>query len=524
MRGKDLFLLSVLVLMLSGTHVCPADEGKVFEKLDDAARGLVDQLSQAAKRQSGPVVHVADDGLVYVALGAAMSVITGELLDLVTRGQAILGPDGQVLGHEETNVGVLRVDRVQAEKLALCTVEALEPGQQSAKGQVAYTRGIPTKAIAIADFLNASRTKNQLGHEFALHLAQALSARPPFTVLEREQLDTALKELGFALNDLFDPAKAQQLGKLLPSECVVLGEIFQGAGSYTVNSRIVDLETGAAVETASVGLTRSPEFDKKFGATSTGSGGPGNNHPPATNVILYAGTPTPRVRAAFAEAGLHMQEITELPRDLGPSTVPAIVLQDPACVRKGDPERIASYVETGGGVALVGVRILEGLVPGSVRGRVSTEPVAHWLGVSGVYDWPVPGIRRAGGFPPGYEGPEVLYRAVSDIRAVLTTDKWLSEYARKVLIADEDEVLGFTHTYGKGRVYWQSFVDAGPNYPQLSQYFGWAVRWVAHMSSTGSEGRVSQRDTNDRRDIPPKPRAKNEKNMIDRIVDIIRRL
>jgi len=481
------WLAFLLVLVPCLPQSALAQEAEVFEKMDEAAQAIVADLAEAAKRQSGLVVDVDELHQVYVALGAGQSVVAGELLDLVERGQAITGVNEELLGYQETPVAVLKVDRLQGEGLAVCSVESLEPGKQPAKGQVAYTRGIPTNALAVADLLNAAHQPNQLGHEFALHLGHQLSSHAPFTVLEREQLDAALKELKLGLNDLFDATKARQLGRLLPGEGIVLGEDFQGAGSYIINVRVVDLETGAAVETASVKLTRSPEFDEKFAAPypRTGGGGPGAGaFPPSTNLVLYGGQPDPRIRQAFAEAGLQIEQMTQVPEKLDPAVASAIVLQDPTCLRPGDGERIVRYLEVGGGVALVGAGPVAALAGTSADYHgFWTSSIAQWLGVSRMVSYHIRGIAPTGSFPPGYNAPRVLFRHLGEGGAYQVQDYHLSEFAHPVLVNTSwgSNCVGFTHTYGDGRVYWQTVIDGGPNYPQLSEYFAWAVRWVAHM-------------------------------------------
>jgi len=89
-------------------------------------------------------------------------------------------------------------------------------------------------------------------------------------------------------------------------------------------------------------------------------------------------------------------------------------------------------------------------------------------------------------FPPGYEGPNILFEHVAGKPAGYV--RKVSEYAHPVLRGEGGggSIVAFTHTYGEGRVYWQSFIDGGPNYPQLSEYFAWAVRWVVHIPPEGS--------------------------------------
>ncbi len=489
-------LCAVLLATMMQVSVV-AQEPRVFERLDDAAGALADQFGQSAKRAPGEVLSVDGQGQVYVAFNTAAVPMSGELLDLVERGDAITLPDGTVIGHQETPVGTLKVNRVQGEMLAICAVVTTVAGKQPAEGQVAYTKGIPTRAIAIVDFLDAQHQPKLLGHELASHLEHKLSDRPPFTLLERQQLDAALAEAKLTLSDLFDPAKAQALGKLLPSEGLVLGEVFQGAGSYVVNVRMIDLETGAFVATASASLTRSPEFDQKFSTPyqpgkSTGGIEVGGGASGGSTVILYAGEPSAQVRTAFAKAGLQIQEVSQLPSSLDPSQIRAIVIQDRTTVRQSSAQALPGYLQAGGGLVVVGGDVAEALA-GTKRGysSIRTDSISPWFGVSMLYRDDYRQALQKGSFPSGYSGPQQLWGSAAGVEKCMISERYLEQFAQAVITGRRDtDILGYTYSYGDGRVYWQSMIDGGPNYPQLAEFFAHAVRWTAHLKAATRTGQA----------------------------------
>jgi len=67
-----------------------------------------------------------------------------------------------------------------------------------------------------------------------------------FIVVERSQLDKALKELKFQHKDDFDEATAVQIGKLTAAQVVVIGNVTELEGYFYINVRGVEVSTGIA--------------------------------------------------------------------------------------------------------------------------------------------------------------------------------------------------------------------------------------------------------------------------------------
>ncbi|PIQ29143.1 hypothetical protein COW36_17875 [bacterium (Candidatus Blackallbacteria) CG17_big_fil_post_rev_8_21_14_2_50_48_46] len=75
------------------------------------------------------------------------------------------------------------------------------------------------------------------------HLA---SREQAFRVVERTQLQKAMKELGYQNTALVDPDSAVQIGKHLGARYIVVGSVTRFGKSYSLNARIVEVETAEA--------------------------------------------------------------------------------------------------------------------------------------------------------------------------------------------------------------------------------------------------------------------------------------
>ncbi len=73
----------------------------------------------------------------------------------------------------------------------------------------------------------------------------AMVSSGKYTVLERVQLDKAMKELQLQNSDDFDESQAAEIGKLAGAEHVFVGSVYRIAGLYNVSVRCVDIQTGA---------------------------------------------------------------------------------------------------------------------------------------------------------------------------------------------------------------------------------------------------------------------------------------
>ncbi len=142
---------------------------------------------------------------------------------------------------------VLRLDPEKLEALAtkLKAEVANDPDLSKSKPKLAVAafKLIPAEELAPSNVENVRED-----------LSNTLINTKAFTVVERGQLDQALKELKIQLSDTFDSATAQKLGKLVGARVVLIGSI-SDRGNYTIiNARLIDTATGEARMAASVEL------------------------------------------------------------------------------------------------------------------------------------------------------------------------------------------------------------------------------------------------------------------------------
>ncbi len=187
--------------------------------------------------------------------------------------------NGETLGYKEKPVAVAEVTTVQGERLCLATVKRALPGQQPAKSNLAYLKPVPP-ALAINSFLRQDGAATLMGQEFADKLGMALQATGRFRVVERARLEASLGELKLGLNDLFDPTKTARLGQMIQAKGIAMGTITQQNDRYTINVRVVDIETGTQVLTAVATCGRSDELDRKYAQAGPTGGGGGIITPP----------------------------------------------------------------------------------------------------------------------------------------------------------------------------------------------------------------------------------------------------
>lgn len=115
-----------------------------------------------------------------------------------------------------------------------------------------FSKSRPTLAIAnfklipvnVLDPTNADNVREDL--------STAIISTDTFNVVERGQLDQALKELKIGLNDTFDSATAQKLGKLVSAQVVLIGSISDRGSFVVINARLIDTATGRARAAANV--------------------------------------------------------------------------------------------------------------------------------------------------------------------------------------------------------------------------------------------------------------------------------
>ena len=90
----------------------------------------------------------------------------------------------------------------------------------------------------------ASLTEKDLGRTIADLLRNRISGTDKVNIIERQQLDQIVKEINFQFSDRIDPTTAVRLGKILGIQKILFGRISKLDTTYTIDVRLVDLETG----------------------------------------------------------------------------------------------------------------------------------------------------------------------------------------------------------------------------------------------------------------------------------------
>jgi TolB-like protein len=101
--------------------------------------------------------------------------------------------------------------------------------------------------VAVVDF-RALGVPAEFGEAVAENFRNALAHLKRYTVVERGQIQQALKEQHFGQSGLVDAKQAQTLGRLLGARIIVVGSVTKIGSTYTVNARFIDVVTGETKE------------------------------------------------------------------------------------------------------------------------------------------------------------------------------------------------------------------------------------------------------------------------------------
>jgi TolB-like protein/TM2 domain-containing membrane protein YozV len=105
--------------------------------------------------------------------------------------------------------------------------------------------------VAIMDF-RAIGAPALFGEAIAENLRNALVQQQKFVVVERAQIQQALKELSFGSSGFVDGKQAVEIGRLVGAGVIVVGSVTKIGSTYTVNARFIDVKTGVAKDARSM--------------------------------------------------------------------------------------------------------------------------------------------------------------------------------------------------------------------------------------------------------------------------------
>lgn len=192
--------------------------------------------------------------------------------------------------------------------------------------------------------------------------------------------------------------------------------------------------------------------------------------------------------ALLAREGVYAIRKTTLPPDIKPFA--AVWIASEHGIPPNRNKDIEEYVAAGGGL------VLNGLVPVAIAGPANVEvnrgiteyrlkgEVADWFGAdflrggAATAEVKLPSkpfgrsIRYAVGSAPIERHSPIVSPNSRFARSMSDVPKGALNLSHSVM---------FTHTYGKGRVYWQYSIDTKTNYPDLPVLAVEGVRWAAQM-------------------------------------------
>lgn len=116
------------------------------------------------------------------------------------------------------------------------------------------TKGVDAKKIAIIYFDNTSEEKQleRLKKGLASMLISDLSNINMIDIVERDRIEELIKEQKLNNSKKFDPNTATKIGKLLGAEMILTGSYFEMYGSFRIDARFIDVETGEILKSEGV--------------------------------------------------------------------------------------------------------------------------------------------------------------------------------------------------------------------------------------------------------------------------------
>ena len=112
--------------------------------------------------------------------------------------------------------------------------------------------------IGIGDFREESKgaVKNSVGSLVSVMLTDELSRSTVFSVIERKDLESIMKEYNLSLSGLTSEATAPRMGELQGVELLLLGSVVEQGNSYVIAARLVDVETGQIITGSGITVSR----------------------------------------------------------------------------------------------------------------------------------------------------------------------------------------------------------------------------------------------------------------------------
>lgn len=196
---------------------------------------------------TGKIAEVTPSAI-YLTLGSKDGVEVGNKLSVFRDEGDLKDPDtGEVIGKKRAKLAKLEVIEAQE---SYCKAKRLGDSEVELKAKDAVEQEGANLAVAIMPILDIDGDETTAGKTLAEQISTVFISRG-ITVVERERLDVALKELSLQQKKAFDPEAAQKVGKQLGAVAVVTGTITPKNKRAEVHVRLVRVQTGEAVVAAS---------------------------------------------------------------------------------------------------------------------------------------------------------------------------------------------------------------------------------------------------------------------------------
>ncbi len=119
-----------------------------------------------------------------------------------------------------------------------------------------------SEARSLSDYLRSQITRTVTSQEFTEKSGFV------YKVIERVQMDKILEEFDYQSTGCTDEECAVELGKMLNVERIVIGSVGLVGQTYTINARIVDIETASTLSVADYMFTGKRDNLLKTGVPS----------------------------------------------------------------------------------------------------------------------------------------------------------------------------------------------------------------------------------------------------------------
>ncbi|HRV42215.1 MAG TPA: CsgG/HfaB family protein [Syntrophales bacterium] len=103
----------------------------------------------------------------------------------------------------------------------------------------------PRSSVAVLDFEGIG-VDIHIGKAVSEIIRTALVGIPRFQVVERAQINQALSEQQFQKSGVIDDKSAVKIGKIVGADLIIIGSVVKIGNAYTINSRMIDVQTGEA--------------------------------------------------------------------------------------------------------------------------------------------------------------------------------------------------------------------------------------------------------------------------------------